>query len=41
MLDIIDVGLNDSQLLRVAGRDEGMLSDGTEDRSRGIEAALA
>lgn len=40
MLDTIDVGLNDSQLLKATDRDAGMLSDGTEGRCRGTEADL-
>lgn len=40
MLDTIDEGLSDSQLLKAIGRDEGMLSEGTEGRCRGAEAAL-
>ena len=40
MLDTIDVGLKDSQLLSAAGRDAGMLSDGTEWTCRGTETAL-
>lgn len=40
MLDTIEVGLRDSQLLNAAGREVGMLSSGTEGRCRGTEAAL-
>jgi hypothetical protein len=40
MLDTIDEGLSDSQLLKARGREEGMLSEGTEGRCRGAEAAL-
>lgn len=40
MLDTVDMGLNDWQLLKAAGREEGMLNDGTEGRCRGTEAAL-
>lgn len=40
MLDTIDEGLSDSQLLKAIGRDEGMLREGTEGRCRGAEAAL-
>lgn len=40
MLDTIDEGLSDSQLLKAIGRVEGMASEGTEGRCRGTEAAL-
>ncbi len=43
MLDTIDEGLKDSQLLKATGRDDGVLSEGTEGiegRCCGTEAAL-
>lgn len=40
MLEAIEVGLKDSQLLNAADRDVGILSDGTEGKCRGTEAAL-
>lgn len=40
ILDASEVGLRDSQLLNAAGREEGMLSDGSEGMCRGTEAAL-
>ena len=40
MLDTIEEGLIESQLLKAIGRVEGMLSKGTEGRCRGAEAAL-
>lgn len=40
MLETIEVGLRDSQLLNAAGLDAGMLSDGTDVKYGGIETAL-
>lgn len=40
MLETIEVGLRDSQLLKAVGCDVGMLSDGTEGKCRGTEAGL-
>ena len=40
ILDTIDIGLVDPQLLSAAGREEGILSDGAEGNCRGAEAAL-
>ena len=40
MLDTIDEGLSDSQLLKAIDRDGGILSKGTEGKCRDTEVAL-